>query len=228
MQIVVMQGSVMENEISREEFRELAGKMRRQLRIPQAKLARQIGVSMSALSRWESGYLDLPREAVKGIADAIDQQMSALAERGKLETERPADAIARGKETARRRRLVGASQSALAQKIAISRSKLSLHESGYVDLTQAESVRLGEALEVLEAEHPPITMTLAALLRTPEITEITDAELNADRLYSGLKLVRSGFAFLNASKEVELADDLQSLRKAELEERRRRFPWKAR
>ena len=209
------------------EFRALTATMRRRLGMSQMRLSRKTGISSTQLSRWESGVVDLERAELQRIAIAIDEQMTRLAEQGKLDADRSTSTIEQGKELAHRRRLARLSQIRLAQKTNISRSRLQLAEAGYLQLGEKETAAIEAVLEEQERLHPPITMTLAALLKAPEIKEITDAELNADRLYSGLKLVRAGFAFLNASKEVELADDLLDLRKSQLSEARWRFPWKA-
>ena len=122
--------------------------MRKGLGIRQIDLAQAAKVFQSKLSAWEHGRGGLNQDEILRVADALDAAIAQVADDGRLKPSEKTPAsdrsVKQGKTLADRRRAAQVTQQELAEKSRIPRSEVSLFETGYIELNDADRASLEE------------------------------------------------------------------------------------
>lgn len=124
-------------------------KMRKGLRIPQAQLAKEVGLYRSKITEWENGNIDLTPDEELRIGDAIDRVLAKRGLPGVVTPEQAREDSREGAVLARLRVQYGFTQAQLAQKTKTDQGSISAFEKGHLDLSPDKIAQLFQALDSL-------------------------------------------------------------------------------
>src|SRR6266542_624000 len=197
--------------------KDLVRKMRKGHGLTLAVLAKETGISLPKLSRWEHGKAKLTPAAVEKVKAAIDRAVMR-----KTESVRGPLANQGGGAVKRRRRACGISQVELAKRAGIAQSVLSLFENAYVDFEPEELQALEVALNSLIEEKKsslPASVSLQSLLT---LGNKPHAKQSAEK---GLKQLRElqQKQIANLEKQCLDLEEIATLRHAQIEGLKRKL-----
>ncbi len=109
--------------------------MREQLHISQIEMASQLGITQSALSRWERTGRGLTEGAISKLGKFIEDRSISQPANREFTSGVGAD---NGRATARIRKALGMRQQELSALCGISRTVLSMFENGYLELSPSD------------------------------------------------------------------------------------------
>jgi transcriptional regulator with XRE-family HTH domain len=155
------------NTMNRKE-RQTFRRLRKTLRLSQAWIAKQAGISQSRVSGWEMGRVELTPDEEDRIGEAIEAVVIKRGIPGQVTPEQAAEDLRKGTILSRLREEYGVTQAELAEKAEINQSTVSGFERGNVDLSPTQVEQLFKAFNDLLAERAAkaSTSTLASL-RSP-------------------------------------------------------------
>ncbi len=135
--------------------------MRESLRISQMEMSQKVGITQSALSRWERTGRGLTEAAICEIGKLIEDLSNHQEREPKVKNE----AADNGRATARIRKALGMKQQELSELCGISRTVLSMFENGYLELPSSDIENLVRILQ-LQVELRGYEATKAHVINT--------------------------------------------------------------
>lgn len=127
--------------------------IREQSGISQFDVARQVGITQSALSRWERSGRGLTEEVIAKIYNALESRDGTGADTGEPKFTPVGESASDGRVCARIRKTLRMKQQEIADLAGISRTSLSMFENGYLELPREDFEEVFRLLERLVEER---------------------------------------------------------------------------